>query len=183
MKKLSLLLLCLLLCIGCSSKSNNKSKTKATTEPEKVVEAVIFAFKDLDSDAAYPYFEQPATDSRSIGVLQETLDAQPKETSEGMKLIFDYLLDFDYTFKDTAINGDTAVVTVEIAAYDMNIIASKNDSPFDTKDPIKTIKGFFVDETKDYQDTIKVDLIKVDDEWKINKNSLFLINLLEIFLH
>jgi len=107
LKKLILVLL--LLTIGCENLSNT---------PIRQVEATLKKYQTLDSDVIYNLDEVIQSDVSFTDEQKETYKDIMKKQYQNMV----------YEVKDEQINGDEAVVTVEITVVDFNKVLDEADS-------------------------------------------------------
>ena len=162
MKKIFLLLLPLLF-IGCGT---------MTSTPTKKVESFLASYQTLDDDV--------------ITQLEDTADNETKFNDEQKKVYIDLMKkhyqDLKYEIKDETIDGDNAIVTVEIEVTDYTKVMDEAEKYLnDNKEEFNNANNEY-DETlfttyrlnklKESNDktkyTLNIYLTKNDNEWQIN---------------
>lgn len=165
MKKIYAFLIGILLVTGCSC---NNTKL-AVDNPTKKVEKFFSNYQTLDADVLKQL--DAAVDKET-----EFTDEQKEEYKDLMKKHYKNL---KYEIKDETINGDTAVVTVEIEVTDYSKIMSDADSYLDENPTqfndengiydVSLFTKYRLEELKKAKDTVKytldLTLTKVSDEW------------------
>lgn len=164
MKKIILLLTGIILLSGCGN-------TKLLNTPTKRVEMFFGKYQSLDEDVV----KQLEDVSSSEMIFN---DEQKEKYIDIMK---NHYKDIKYEIKDEAINGDTAIVTVEIDVRDYSKIMSESDiyleeHPEEFNKDDKYNETLFTDyrleKLKDTKDrviyTVDLTLTKIDDEWVLD---------------
>lgn len=165
MKKIITLLISILLLTGCNTK-------ELLNTPTKKVEMFFSKYQSLDSDVM-EQLNQVTNDKISF-----TEDQRDKYI-DIMKRHYQSL---KYEIKDEEIDGDTAVVTVEIEVMDYSKIMTEADTYLDqNREEFLDTNGEYnerlfndyrlerLKEANDYvQYTIDITLTKLEDEWIID---------------
>ena len=163
MKKIVFILMCVFLISGCGKMLNT---------PTKKVEMFLENYQTLDADVI--------NDLDKVVAEEESFNANQRETYK--KIIKKHYQDLTYVIKDETINGDEAVVTVEITVNDFSKVMSeaesylKNHPEEFNDDQGKYSETLFVDyklkklesTTDKVKYTLKLGLTKTNDEWKLN---------------
>lgn len=164
MKKLLYLLIPLLL-VGCGNKT-------LFNTPTKRVEMFLSSYQSLD-DKVVDQLNDTAKE-------EETFNAQQRE--EYVKIMKKHYQDLTYEIKDEVVDGDQAVVTVEIEVKDYSkVISDSEDYLNEHPDEFKNTNGeydksLFMDyQLKNIKEakekvkyTLDVNLTKTDKEWKMD---------------
>jgi len=168
MKRKILILVSLLVVLaGCSL-------TGSTTSPKRVVEELFGNYQSLNSDVL---------DQLDEVIAGETLTTTQKSDYE--ELMRKQYQNLTYTIKDEVIDGDTAVVTVEIEVYDYakavkdaEAYAAENEDKFlDDKGTVSDslYQDYKIQQLKAVTDrtkyTLDLGLTKKDNEWKLDELS------------
>lgn len=163
MKKICSFLIGIIILSGCSN-------TKMIVEsPTKKVEKFFSNYQTLDAEVLRQL-------DRAVSKESEFTDEQKEEYKELMKKHYKNL---KYEIKDETINGDTAVVTVEIEVTDYSKIMSdadnyleNNPNTFNNEDGIYDVSLFTkyrLDKLKEAKEKVKytldLTLTKVSGEW------------------
>lgn len=155
--------------------------------PTDVTTTFLDGIKDLNPDTiatVYVSDDKDADDS-AIDELEE-MNTEDQEIIERIKKEpLNKLLDFDYKLSNEKIDGDKATVDVAITTYDMAepyknlmekffIVAlgmDENASEKEMTDKLLTLAESEVSSLKEktYKKTATIDLVKVDDQWKVDK--------------
>ncbi len=161
-KYLLILIVCVLL-VGCNNLMNT---------PTKKVELLLSKYQKNDEEVLKQLGDTLLTDA--------ILDVNQKETYK--ELLKKQYSDLMYTIKDEAIDGQTAVVEVEIEVYDYNkaitesedYLLNHQDEFMDEDNMISTTKynDYKLNAIKDMKDrikyTINFTLSKINDEWVVD---------------
>ena len=167
MKQKILILISLIIFIaGCTL-------TSSTTSPKRAVEDLFGKYQSLD---------KKVVEQLDDVIAGETLSAvQQSDYKELMRKQFQYLT---FTLKDEIIDGDTAVVTVEIEVFDFAKANKETETYLSSHEKEFTENGtrsnalyqnYKIDQLKDVKDRIKytldLGLTKTDDKWKLDELS------------
>ncbi len=161
------LMILTILLSGCGETLNNT--------PTKQVEMFFMNYQTLNKDVIEDLNDVLATDNSMT-------ESQKEKYKDIMKNHYKNLV---YDIKDERINGDTAIVTVEIEVYDYSkIIANANTYLEDNMeeflgDDNKYSQEKFIDyrlsELEKVKDKVKytldLNLTKIDDRWQLDKIS------------
>lgn len=180
MKKLLIVLVSVLMCltcVACSSEPNLKTSKSATTAYFKAVQKGDTSILDK------VYVGDPEDDDfRLVNNFIKEL-SESEVLGQYANILNEQILDFDYKVKDVKEDGDKAVATVEVTTEDWETIVSHIVTDFGPKLFVMALDGksekeigkefsnFLKDERKNTPDVVtevEVNLIKIDDEWKIN---------------
>ncbi len=157
----------LLLLGGCGEKLNNT--------PTKQVEMFFMNYQTLN--------QKVISDLDNVLKDDNTMTESQKEKYK--KIMKKHYKNLTYDIKDEVVNGDTAVVTVEIEVYDYSKVKASID------EYAKNHSDEFLDENNNYSQekfidyrlaelekvndkvkyTLDLNLTKVDDKWELNKIS------------
>lgn len=163
-QKLWILLCFMLLVVGCTIGSS-------ATSPKRAVEDLFGKYQSLD---------EKVLDQLDDVIAEENLtDTQRTSYTELMRKQYQNLT---YTIKDETIDGDTAVVTVEIEVYDYakaneetEAYAAEHESEFlgeDNNPSDSLYQDYKINKMKEVNDrityTLDLGLTKTDDEWKLD---------------
>lgn len=150
MKKRELLMIVLILVIitGCGL-------TKLSNTPIKQVELFLNKYQTLDEDVL--------NDLNAVVMTEDKFNGTQKEKYK--KIMKNHYQNLIYKIKEEEINGDTAIVTVEIDVTDYSRITNEDKLDMDkylnmlenSKDKVKY--------------TLELGLTKIDDKWQINQIS------------
>lgn len=163
MKKIFLVVMTLLLLVGCESVMNN---------PTKRVEVFLNKYQTMDSEVLTQLDDTLNKD----GTLS---DNQKKDYKELMKKQYQNLT---YTIKDEEVDGNNAIVKVEIEVYDFNkamtnadnYLTEHQDEFIDDNDTINNEKfmDYKIKQMKDMSEkvkyTIDFSLTKKDNQWQLD---------------
>lgn len=164
MKKILYVLIAILLFTGCENLSNT---------PTKKTEAFLKRYQTLDNEVI--------NDLDNVVASNTTMnDVQKEEYSKIMKKHYQNLV---YEVKDEVINGDEAIVSVEITVTDFNKVMDEasnylalNIGEFNDENgqyDYSKYMDYQLSQMKDTKEkvkyTINIRLTKVDDEWTINE--------------
>lgn len=166
-KKIIILVSLLVVLVGCTI-------TGSTTSPKRAVEDLFGKYQSLDNDV---------TKQLDDVIAGETLTADQKSDYE--ELLRKQYQNLTYTIKDEVIDGDTAVVTVEIEVYDFGktnketeAYAAENEDKFmDESNAISDnlYQDYKLNKLKSVTDRVKytldLSLTKKDDKWKLDELS------------
>ncbi|MFI3307256.1 MAG: hypothetical protein R3Y21_01685 [Mycoplasmatota bacterium] len=166
MKKIIWLLLFGFLLTGCG--------TDMTNTPTRQTEIFFEKYQMLDDDVV--------TDLTNVAAQDENFNTDQRETY--IEIMSNHYQSLKYTIKDEVIDGDTAIVTVEITVTDhykvineSNEYLSLNPDEFN-EEGIYSHKLFvdyqldaFKNNTATVVYTLNIDLTKVEDEWNIDELS------------
>ena len=151
-------------------------------KPEVTIGAYFTEIKtststNFDTLTIQKYFDSEVKISENNQVLENTTDESNEMTDRYMELF----KGFEYTIKETVVEGDTATVNVEILTYPMGELFANYVTQIFTKAFTWAFSGvgeaeitqksnaLFIelaaDLEKTYTKTIPVYLIKVDDKW------------------
>lgn len=165
MKKIIVILSILLIMTGCGKLSNT---------PTKRVEELFDNYKMLNENVIKQLNEIVDKDER--------FNASQKELYKDiMKKQYNNLM---YEIKDEYINGDDAIVTVQITVKDFNKVLKDTDVYYEAhKEEFKDANGeyqekyvdYLLDKMKDAKEsvsyTLKLNLIKKDKKWELEELS------------
>lgn len=164
MKKLGLIVAALMLLVGCDSVMNT---------PTKKVEVFLNKYQTLDNDVL---------DQLDEVITQEgTLSESQKESYTSV--IKNQYQNLTYTIKDETVDGNSAIVEVEIEVKDLTKAMTKADeylvtNPDEFKNELGEIDNekfieYKLNSMKDYQEkvkyTITFTLTKIDKEWQLDE--------------
>lgn len=163
MKKIFLIVMTLLLLVGCESVMNN---------PTKRVEVFLNKYQTMDNEVLTQLDDTLNED----GTLS---DNQKKDYKELMKKQYQNLT---YTIKDEEVDGNNAIVKVEIEVYDFNkamtnadnYLTEHQDEFIDDNDTINNEKfmDYKIKQMKDMSEkvkyTIDFSLTKKDNQWQLD---------------
>jgi hypothetical protein len=164
MKRKLIIIVSLLFLAGCALASSS-------TSPKRAVEDMLGKYQSLDSDV--------------IDQLDDVIAGQnftSKQKSEYEALMRKQYQNMSYVIKEETIDGNTAIVTTEIEAYDFAAANKKSETYF-SENPDKFLDDN--DQMSDalYQDykikqlqkvtdrikyTLDLSLTKTNDEWKLD---------------
>lgn len=148
--------------------------TSPTTSPKRAVENLFGDYQSLDEKVVEQLDEVIAGENLT--------DTQKTDYENLLRKQYQNLT---YTIKDEVIDGDTAVVTVEIEVYDFakanaetEVYVSEHDEEFlgdnDTVDNVK-YQDYKLGKLKDATDrityTLDLGLTKTDDKWELDELS------------
>lgn len=164
MKRNIIILVSLLILAGCSL-------TNPTTSPKRAVEDMLGKYQSLDATVL---------DQLDDVIAGETLtESQMTDYNNLMKKQYQNLT---YKIKDEAIDGDTAILTVEIEVFDF-ASANQDTETYVDEHPDEFLdkngessnelyQDYKIDQLKDVKERIKytldLGLTKTDDEWKLD---------------
>ena len=165
MKKIFLIVMTLLLLVGCESVMNN---------PTKRVEVFLNKYQTMDNEVLTQLDDTLNKD----GTLS---DNQKKDYKELMKKQYQNLT---YTIKDEEVDGNNAIVKVEIEVYDFNkamtnadnYLTEHQDEFIDDNDTINNEKfmDYKIKQMKDMSEkvkyTIDFSLTKKDNQWQLENS-------------
>jgi len=165
MKKLLILFLAMFFIVGCGCE-------QAGNSAKKQVDDLFYKYQTLHSSVAVQL--DSVVDNESTFT-----DEQKKGYKEVMERQFK---DLEYEIKDEIIDGNNAVVTVEIEVYDYGkVLKAANDQLLNHKEDFNDDQGNY-SETK-YNDykiqqlknakekityTVNIDLTKTEKSWSVN---------------
>lgn len=166
-QKILILVSLLVVLVGCSL-------TGSTTSPKRAVEDLFGKYQALD--------EEVLTQLDDV-IAGETLTTDQKIDYE--ELMRKQYQNLTYTIKDEVIDGNTAVVTVEIEVYDFaktnketETYVAAHESEFLGDDNLTSdvlYQEYKIGKLKSVTDRIKytldLELTKTDDEWKMEELS------------
>lgn len=163
--------------IGLSLLLNGCAVKPDVTITEYFTELKSTISTDFNSLAIQAYFDSEVVLSEDDQVLEYDSSENNAMANRTMELF----KEFDYTVKETAINGDNATVTVEILTYPMGELFSNYVTQLFTKafewafsgiseaEMTQKTNDLFIELTtgleKTYTKTIPVYLVKVEDKW------------------
>ncbi len=158
MKKFLFILACMFLMVGCS----------LTNTPTKKTEELFKKYQTLDSAVISDL--ELTTEGASL-----TTEKQKENYMKAMKMQYS---DLKYEVLEEELNGDEATVSVKISVYDFyKVQKDANDYLKDNQDEFLTDNVYdsakfmeyklknMMDASDRVEYTIKVDLVKEDDEW------------------
>lgn len=162
MKKILLLLLAFFAVVGCDNVMNT---------PTKKVETFLSKYQTQDK-AVMTQLDDTLTDDLTLN------DTQKKDYKNIMKNQYQNLT---YNIKDEKVNGDKAVVTVELEVYDYSKVMSKadeyllsnQDEFFDDDDVVDNVKfmNYKIKQMQNAKEKVKYtldfDLEKENGNWKL----------------
>ena len=165
MKKIFSVLLLSLMLTGCG-------KTQLLNTPTKKTEMFLSKYQSLDADVL----------EQLNDITEDKTSFTEKQKEDYIELMKKHYQALKYEIKDEVVNGDTAVVTVEIEVTDYSKILNDADQYLkDHPEEFKTEKeeyseelfnDYRINKLKDAEDkvkyTIDIDLTKIDDEWVID---------------
>ena len=163
--------------IGLSLLLNACAVKPEVTIGEYFTEIKTSTSTNFDTLTIQKYFDSEVKISENNQVLENTTDESNEMTDRYMELF----KGFEYTIKETVVEGDTATVNVEILTYPMGELFANYVTQIFTKAFTWAFSGvgeaeitqksnaLFIelaaDLEKTYTKTIPVYLIKVDDKW------------------
>lgn len=164
MKKIGLIVIALMLLVGCNSIMNT---------PTKKVEVFLNKYQALDNEVMVQLDEVVNQDT--------TLSAEQKEIYTSV--IKNQYQNLTYTIKDETVDGNSAMVEVEIEVRDLTKALTEADeylvkNPDEFRDELGEIDNqsfieYKLNYMKDYQEkvkyTITFTLTKVDKEWQLDE--------------
>lgn len=163
MKKYNVILCFLLIIIMCGCSSFNKKSIDINNTPELYVENALKALKGLDLKTFNKY------------VIEEN---DGKLTKQNTKLLKEMFQNFDYVIVDSSINGETAIVNVNITNTDFSKVVSEfinnsveNTGNSDNNGNNDLLLNLLKDANKTEEKTtveLELSLKIVDNVWKIN---------------
>lgn len=158
MKKVLIILSCLFLMVGCALDNTPTKKTEELLKKYQTLDEAVISDLELTTEGA-----------------NLTTESQKQSYMKAMKMQYS---DLKYEITDEEVNGDEATVTVKISVYDFyKVQKDANDYLNDHEDEFLTDKIYdaakfmeyklknMVDASDRVDYTIKVDLVKEDDEW------------------
>ena len=183
MKRLMRILTVLLLAIMVVACGGNDTTSVDANTPTGVTTEFLNALKADDSERVNKVYAGDNMDMNSSLALNEAdIDGFEKELAES---ILKKILDFDFEVSNEKIDGDKATVDVKITQYNMKTVFTKFMEDFMGKAMEMAMSGSSEDEImketvtifnssldeakKDYEKTVKLDLIKDGDSWKVDK--------------
>ena len=164
MKKLLYILSVSLLLIGCMDLSNT---------PTKKAEIFLKKYQTLDSDVL--------TDLDNV--LDENMDMNVEQKDKYRSIMKKHYQNLTYEIKDETINGDDAIVEVEISVTDFRKVLDEAGSYLNNNQEefhdefgnydISKYTDYRLDRLKEAREkvkyTIELSLTKVNDEWQVNE--------------
>lgn len=185
---LLLVLVMALALAGCGKKAQEKPEEKEKvkeTAPSEVVTEFFDAVKKQDSETIKKVY---ADGEFIIGdfttELNETTGAQAFGfTNEFIEKIQDKMRDFDYKIGDEKVDGDKAVVTVDLTTYNLGDCVGEwwsefvntpveNSDSLDDEDytgiSIDLLSKAIDDAEKDYEESVDITLSKKDGNWIVD---------------
>lgn len=168
MKKVLVILSCMLLLVGCDFSNTPKKKTEELFKKYQTLDDAVISDLELTTEGS-----------------TLTSENHKKNYMKAMKMQYS---DLKYEILDEEIDGDEAVVTVKISVYDFYKV-QKDASDYLIGHPDEFLtddvydSGKFIeyklknmnDATDRVEYTIKVNLVKEDDEWvteELDKSTL-----------
>lgn len=163
MKKFLLLISFVLILVGCESVMNN---------PTKRVETFLNKYQTMDKEVI----------SQLDTTLNNNNDLTKSQKEEYKNLMKKQYQNLTYTIKDEEIDGDTAIVKVEIEVYDFNKAMNDADN-YLLQNPEEFVLGEDLVDNEKFMDykikqmkntmdkvkyTIEFNLTKKDDKWTLN---------------
>lgn len=168
MKKILLGILSILFVTGCSC-----SNTKLTMNtPTKLVENYFSNYQTLNKDVI----------KQLDSVVEKENNFTEEQKEEYKELMKDHYRNLKYDIKDETVNGDEAIVVVEIEVKDYSKIMSDADEylnehrdEFNNEEGVYDISLFTkyrLEKLKEVKDTVKytlnMTLTKIDNEWVLD---------------